>query len=50
VPADGIKPATAAIAGLPKERRIYIGNLPDNCDTENLKQFCKLITIIHVSV
>jgi splicing factor U2AF subunit len=25
--------------GLPKDRRIYVGNLPDDCDTENLKQF-----------
>ena len=27
--------------GLPKDRRIYVGNLPDNADAETLKQFCK---------
>lgn len=25
--------------GLPKDRRIYVGNLPENCDTEALKDF-----------
>lgn len=27
------------VAGLPKDRRIYVGNLPDGTDTEHLKSF-----------
>lgn len=42
VPLDTTNAADITKAvGLPKDRRIYVGNLPDNADAETLKQFCK---------
>jgi hypothetical protein len=37
----GTTDAVPGMSGLPKDRRIYVGNLPEGTDTELLRTFCK---------